>query len=715
MSGFNYDKDANGVVTVTMDMEGPVNSMSSAFLPLLRDTVAKLESEPDLTGMVLASAKKTFFAGGDLNSLCQVTPDSAEMFFNEAQAIKAEFRRLEKLGKPVVAAINGAALGGGLELALACHYRIAWDNKAVQLGFPEVTLGLLPGGGGVVKAIYLMGLMASNEYLIEGKRVVPAKAKEAGLINETVDSLDDLIPRAKAWIAENQDNEAACIQPWDTKGYKIPGGNANHPAVAQMLPVASAMIAQKTRGLLPAPVKILDVAVSAMRVDFDTAMRIESRGLTELALTPVAKNMINTFFFNLNQINGGASRPKDIPPQKTEKLGVLGAGMMGQGIAYVSAMAGIEVVLKDISLEAAEKGKAYSENLLNKRVERGRMSAEQAQHTLALIKPTAENGDLDGCDLIIEVVFENMALKHEITKELEPHLAEGGVWGSNTSTLPITQLAEASANADNFIGIHFFSPVDKMPLVEIIVGEKTSDLALAKAFDYTKQIRKTPIVVNDSLGFFTSRTFGTYLDEGVHLLTEGVHPIQIDNLGKAIGMPVGPLTVYDEVSLELSRKAWATWKDMGVLDNWGDGSVTRGVIDTMVGEHGRGGRHHGGGFYEYDENGSKKTWPGLMELYYKPDAHVAEEDIKDRLLFRQVIEALKCLETNVLRTVADGNIGSIMGIGAPAWTGGLIQFVNTYGLERFSARCAELASQYGERFNAPAIVAEKIAAGEHFH
>lgn len=714
MSGFDYDKDANGVVTVTMDMEGPVNSMSPAFLPLLRDTVAKLETESGLTGVVLASAKKTFFAGGDLNSLCQVTAESAEMFFSEAQAIKAEFRRLEKLGKPVVAVINGAALGGGLELTLACHYRIAWDNKAVQLGFPEVTLGLLPGGGGVVKTIYLMGLMAANEYLIEGKRIAPAKAKEAGFIHETVANVDDLIPRAKAWIAENHENEAAHTQPWDTKGYKIPGGNANHPGVAQLLPVASAMIAQKTRGLLPAPVKILDVAVSAMRVDFDTAMRIESRGLTELALTPVAKNMINTFFFNLNQINGGASRPKDIPPQKTEKLGVLGAGMMGQGIAYVSAMAGIEVVLKDISLEAAEKGKAYSENLLNKRVGQGRMSAEQAQQILALIKPTAENSDLDGCDLIIEAVFENMALKHDITKELEPHLADGGVWGSNTSTLPITQLAEASANAENFIGIHFFSPVDKMPLVEIIMGEKTSDLALAKAFDYTKQIRKTPIVVNDSLGFFTSRTFGTYLDEGVHLLTEGVHPIQIDNLGKAIGMPVGPLTVYDEVSLELSRKAWATWKDMGVLDNWGDGSVTRGVIDTMVGEHGRGGRHHGGGFYEYGENGTKKIWPGLMELYYKPDAHVVEQDIKDRLLFRQVIEALKCLETNVLRTVADGNIGSIMGIGAPAWTGGLIQFVNTYGLERFSARCAELASQYGERFNAPAIVAEKIAAGESF-
>ena len=714
MSGFHYDKDADGIVTVTMDMDGAVNSMSPAFLPLFQETLNKLESETGLAGVVLTSAKKTFFAGGDLNSLCQVTPDTAEMFFNEGLSIKAEFRRLEKLPVPVVAAINGAALGGGLELALACHHRIAWDHKSVQVGFPEVTLGLLPGAGGVVKTIYLMGLMAANEYLIEGKRVSPATAKESGLIQETVSNFEELLPRAKAWILENRDNEAARTQPWDTKGYKIPGGNANHPAVAQMLPVASAMIAQKTRGVLPAPVKILDVAVSAMRVDFETAMRIESRGITELALTPVAKNMINTFFFNLNQINGGASRPKDIEPQTTKKVGVLGAGMMGQGIAYVSAMAGIEVVLKDISQEAAEKGKAYSENLLKKRVERGRMSEEQAQQALALIKPTAENADLDGCDLIIEAVFENMALKHEITKELEPHLAAGGVWGSNTSTLPITQLAEASAHAESFIGIHFFSPVDKMPLVEIIMGEKTSDLALAKAFDYTKQIRKTPIVVNDSLGFFTSRTFGTYLDEGVRLLTEGLNPIQIDNLGKAIGMPVGPLTVYDEVSLELSRKAWETWSDMGVLDNWGDGSITRGVIDTMVGEHGRGGRHHGGGFYEYGENGSKSIWPGLKELYFKPDVHIAEQDVKDRLLFRQVIEALKCLESGVLRSVADGNIGSIMGIGAPAWTGGLIQFVNTYGLERFRDRCTELASHYGDRFEAPAIVAEKIASGDTF-
>lgn len=714
MSEFNYQKDADGIVTITMDMQGPVNSMSPAFLPLLEETVSKLEAETDLRGVILTSAKSTFFAGGDLKTLVQATPDNADDFFQNVEAIKAVFRRMEKLPVPFVAAINGAALGGGLELALACNHRIAWDNSSVQIGFPEVTLGLLPGGGGVVKAIYLLGLMAANEYLIEGKRVTPAKACESGLIHETVASLDELLPRAKAWLAENADNEAAAVQPWDTKGYKIPGGNANHPAIATMLPAASAMLYQKTRGLLPAPAKILDVAVSAMRVDFDTAMRIESRNFTALAQTPQAKNMITTFFFQMNQVNGGASRPKDIEPQITQKVGVLGAGMMGQGIAYVSAMAGIEVVLKDISQEAADKGKGYTEKLLQKRIAQGRMTEEKARAVLDLIKPTASNDDLQGCDLIIEAVFENIKLKHQITQELEPFLADGGVWGSNTSTLPITQLAEASKAPDNFIGIHFFSPVDKMPLVEIIMGEKTSDLALAKAYDYTKQIRKTPIVVNDSLGFFTSRTFGTYLDEGVRLLSEGVHPVQIDNLGKQVGMPVGPLAVFDEVSMELNRKADETWTEMGVRDKWGDGSITRGVVSTMINDHGRGGRYHGGGFYEYSEDGTKAIWPKLLDLYHRPEVQLTQQDIKDRLLFRQVIEALKCLETNVLRTVADGNIGSIMGIGAPVWTGGLIQFVNTYGLERFTARCDELAAIYGERFKAPAIVAQKLAAGEQF-
>ncbi|MDC0973746.1 3-hydroxyacyl-CoA dehydrogenase NAD-binding domain-containing protein [Luminiphilus sp.] len=711
---FDYEKDSNNIVTVTMDMDGPVNSMSDAFLPLLEETLGKLEADDDLAGVVLASGKSTFFAGGDLNMLCAVTEETVEAFFDGMCATKAAMRRLEKLHAPVCAAINGAALGGGLELALSCHHRIAWNNRSVQLGFPEVTLGLLPGGGGNVKAVYLMGLMAANEYIVEGKRVAPEKALASGLIDAAIEDKDELLSAAKQWLLANKDDESARTQPWDTKGYKIPGGNIRNPQVAQMVTMGAPMIRKNTRGLLPAPEKIFDVAVQALTVDFETAMRIESRGLAELALTPQAKNMINTFFFQMNKVNGGASRPKDVPPQKTEKVGILGAGMMGQGIAYSSAMVGIEVVLKDISLDAAVKGKAYTQALLQKRVDKGRMTSEKMAQVLSLIHPTAADEDLDGCDLIIEAVFENMTLKHQMTRDLEPRLADGGVWGSNTSTLPITQLAQASQNAENFIGIHFFSPVDKMPLVEIIMGEQTGDMALAKAFDFTKQIKKTPIVVNDSLGFFTSRTFGTYLDEGVRLLVEGMKPLRIDNLGKAVGMPVGPLTVYDEVSLELSRKASQTWKEMGLSVGDDDRSITAGVVETMVGDYGRGGRYHGGGFYEYGADGSKEVWSGLAELYGATTSPLSDADAKDRLLFRQVIEALKCLETGVLRTVADGNIGSIMGIGAPAWTGGLLQFVNTYGLQNFIDRCASLSAAFGERFQAPAIVAEKLAKGETF-
>lgn len=711
---FHYEKDSNNIVTVTMDMDGPVNSMSDAFLPLLEETLGKLEADADLAGVVLASGKSTFFAGGDLNMLCAVTEETVDAFFDGMCATKAAMRRLEKLHAPVCAAINGAALGGGLELALSCHHRIAWNNRSVQLGFPEVTLGLLPGGGGNVKAVYLMGLMAANEYIVEGKRVAPEKALASGLIDAVIEDKDELLSAAKQWLLANKDDESARTQPWDTKGYKIPGGNIRNPQVAQMVTMGAPMIRKNTRGLLPAPEKIFDVAVQALTVDFETAMRIESRGLAELALTPQAKNMINTFFFQMNKVNGGASRPKDVPPQKTEKVGILGAGMMGQGIAYSSAMVGIEVVLKDISLDAAVKGKAYTQALLQKWVDKGRMTSEKMAQVLSLIHPTASDEDLDGCDLIIEAVFENMTLKHQMTRDLEPRLAEGGVWGSNTSTLPITQLAQASQNAENFIGIHFFSPVDKMPLVEIIMGEQTGDMALAKAFDFTKQIKKTPIVVNDSLGFFTSRTFGTYLDEGVRLLVEGMKPLRIDNLGKAVGMPVGPLTVYDEVSLELSRKASQTWKEMGLSVGDDDRSITAGVVETMVGDYGRGGRYHGGGFYEYGADGSKEVWSGLAELYGATTSPLSDADAKDRLLFRQVIEALKCLETGVLRTVADGNIGSIMGIGAPAWTGGLLQFVNTYGLQNFIDRCASLSAAYGERFQAPAIVAEKLARDETF-
>ena len=715
MSVFKYEKDANGIVTVTMDQSGPVNAMNEEYRVAMAETVDKLEQEEGLAGVVFASAKKVYFAGGDLYELLAAQPGDEAQFMDMLRQVKDKLRRLEKLPVPVVAAINGAALGGGFEICLACNYRLAWDDKSVQLGLPEVTLGLLPGGGGVVRMVNLLGLEKALPYLLEGKKVAPVEALAEGMIHEVVPGIEELVPRAKAWILENKGNAEAAVQPWDRKGHRIPGGDARSPKLAQLLMMAPAMLRQKTRGLLPAPEKILDCAVEAARLDLDTALDIESAGLTYLAVTPQAKNMISTFFFGMNKVNGGASRPQGIAPYTTKKVGVLGAGMMGQGIAYVSAMAGIEVILKDISEEAAARGKAYSEKLLQKRVARGRMSEEKMQQVLGLIKPTAQDSDLTGCDLIIEAVFENIELKHKITKATEGYLADNGVWGSNTSTLPITQLAEASGKPENFIGIHFFSPVDKMPLVEIICGEQTSDETLARAFDYTRQIRKTPIVVNDSLGFFTSRTFGTYLDEGVRLLSEGAHPVQIDAMGKAIGMPVGPLAVYDEVSLELTRKAQATWKEMGVLDKWGDGSITREVINTMVEEYGRGGRHHGGGFYEYAEDGGKTIWPKLYELYYKPEVAISQQDMKDRLLFRPVIESLKCLQTEVLRSVADGNIGSIMGIGAPVWTGGYIQFVNTYGLQRFVDRCGELAAQYGERFAAPQIAVEHASSGELFN
>ncbi|WP_423895021.1 3-hydroxyacyl-CoA dehydrogenase NAD-binding domain-containing protein [Candidatus Pelagadaptatus aseana] len=715
MSVFKYEKDADGIVTVTMDMTGPVNAMNAEYDVAMNETVDKLEAEQGLTGVVFASAKSTFFAGGDLNMLLAVKEEETEEFFNGIVATKDRLRRLEKLPVPVVAAINGAALGGGFEICLSCNHRIALNSKAVQVGLPEVSLGLLPGGGGVVRMVNLLGLTDALPYLLEGKKVDAAKALKAGLVHETVESLDELVPRAKAWILENKDSEEAAQQPWDRKGFRIPGGNANSPKLAQTIMMAPAMLRQKTRGLLPAPEMILDAATEAARLGFDNAQMVEARNFAYLACkTPQAKNMITTFFFQLNQVNGGGNRPKDVEKSKVAKVGILGAGMMGQGIAYSSAMSGIEVVLKDISQEAADKGKAYSEKLLDKRIARGRMTEEKKADILGLITATADDADLQGCDLIIEAVFENMELKHKITKATEGYLADNGVWGSNTSTLPITQLAEGSSKPENFIGIHFFSPVDKMPLVEIICGEKTSDETLARAFDYVRQIKKTPIVVNDSLGFFTSRTFGTYIDEGIRLVQEGVHPIQVDNMGKAIGMPVGSLTVHDETSQQLSHKVISTQKDMGLFVEPADGDAMTEMVNWIYGEHNRGGRHHGGGYFDYAADGSKTVWQPLVEKYYKEDHGLEEQDMKDRLLFRSVVETLKCLQEGVLRSVADGNIGSIMGIGAPVWTGGYLQFINTYGAKKFVARCKELQAKYGNRFEPPAIVVEKAESGELF-
>lgn len=711
-SGFIYEKDSKGIVTITMDMDGPVNAMNEQYRAAMAETLDRLEKESGLTGVVFASGKNTFFAGGDLKALSSVAPGGEpEQFEMIETGVKAPLRRLEKLPVPVVAAINGAALGGGLEICLACNHRIAWNSPKVSIGLPEVTLGLLPGGGGVVRSIHMLGLEKALPILLEGKHMKARDAHAAGLVDQLIEVTEDLVSAAKKWIAENPDS---ALQSWDKKGHKVPGGDIWSPKINAILSSAPAMLFKKTRGLLPAPEKILDVAAQAVTVDIDTALRYESRALAYLITTPQAVNMITTGFFQMNSVKSGASRPKDIDKSSVRKVGILGAGMMGQGIAFASARVGIEVVLKDISVEAAEKGKAYSEKLMDKRIQKGRGTEEEKQQLLSLIHPTDRYEDLKGCDLIVEAVFENIELKAKVTQEAEPFLAEGGVFGSNTSTLPITQLAEVSKKPENFIGIHFFSPVDKMPLVEIICGQQTSDETLAKSFDYAQQIRKTPIVVNDSLGFFTSRVFSTFLDEGARLLVEGLDPVLIDAMGKQVGMPVGPLTIQDEVSQELTRKAAETHREMGVLGSKGDNSCNIDVCERMISEFGRGGRYHGGGYYEYAEDGSKQVWPKLYELYFRDDVNLPNDDIKDRLLFRQVIESLKCLQEGVLPSVADGNVGSLLGIGAPMWTGGFIQFVNTYGLQRFIDRANTLAAQYGDRFLPPAIVAETLAKGETF-
>jgi len=694
-----------------MDLDGSVNAMNVEYFAEMGRTVDCLEKEEDLNGVIFTSAKSTFFAGGDLRALMATAPGTEAQFMARIETIKRQLRRLEKLPVPVVAAINGAALGGGYEIALACNRRIVVNRPTAVVGLPEVTLGLLPGGGGIVRLVNLLGLEKALPFVLEGTRAKPAAALKAGLVDEIVELPEDLIPAAKAFIKTHL---GAGLQPWDQKEHKIPAGTLAQPHLAQFVAAAAITLSKKTRGLLPAPERALAVAAEATIVDFDTALRIESRGFTYLVMTPEAKNIINTMFFQMNDVRGGSGRPKNIAASKVTRLGVLGAGMMGQGIAYVSALAGIEVVLRDVTLEAAERGKVYSEKLLQAAIERGRMHEAGKAAILRLIRPTVDVADLAGCELIIEAVFENLELKGQVTKEAERYLSSGGVFASNTSTLPIGLLAKAAQRPENFIGIHFFSPVDKMRLVEIICGEKTSPNALAIAFDYARQIAMTAIVVNDSLGFFTSRTFGTYLDEGARLLKEGVNPIVIENLGRQIGMPAAPLAVQDEVSQELTRKVAETQRAMGVFNSKADNSVSTEVCELLIKEYGRGGRYHGGGYYEYPTGGEKYLWPKLFNLFHDKDLMLPEQDIKDRLLFRQVIESIKCLQEGVLRSVADGNVGSILGIGAPMWTGGFIQFVNTFGLERFARRSAELAKRYGPRFTPPELLLHKAAAGEYF-
>lgn len=708
MSAIHYDLGSDQILTLTIDMPGQsANTMNADFRAALTETVGKVKSDLDnIRGIIVTSAKKTFFAGGDLKELHKVTRADAGAFEDMVNSMKAEMRVLETSGKPIVAAINGSALGGGLEICLACHHRVVLDEDKIQLGLPEVTLGLLPGGGGTQRLPRMIGLEAAFPFLMEGKKVNPKAAVKAGIVDELASSTDDLMAKARAFIDANPKSQ----QPWDQKGFKFPGGAPHHPAMAQKLAIAPAMLKQKTKGCYPAPERILSAAVEGAQVDFDNGSLIETRYFAELVIGQVAKNMTGTFWFQLNAVNAGESRPQGVEKETFRKVGVLGAGMMGAGIAYSTATRGLDVVLKDVSTENAEKGKAYSEKLLAKKVSRGRMTEEQKAEILNRIKATGSADDLEGCDLVIEAVFEDSDLKAKVTQEAEAKLVDNGLFASNTSTIPITQLAKASARPDKFIGLHFFSPVDKMQLVEIIVGEKTSDDTLARAFDYVQQIGKIPIVVNDSRGFFTSRVFGTFVNEGIAMLGEGIHPSSIENAGVLSGMPVGPLAISDEVSMTLMQHI----RDQSKKDTEATGQTWRAhpaeaVIDQMVGSHGRKGKAAGAGFYEYPQSGKKHLWPELETLFVDQEkARTTDlQELKDRILFIQAIETVRCLEEGVLRTVEDANIGSIFGIGFAPWTGGAIQFINQYGVRAFAERAKVLAERFGERFNPPRLLLDK--------
>ncbi|WP_410651756.1 3-hydroxyacyl-CoA dehydrogenase NAD-binding domain-containing protein [Amycolatopsis sp. cmx-4-54] len=721
-----WEQDADGIVVLTLDdPKQSANTMNADFRESLGVVVDRLEAEKDsITGVVLTSAKKTFFAGGDLNDLIQAKPEHAAEITQSSGLMKGQMRRLEQLGKPVVAAINGAALGGGLELALATHHRIAADVKGSQIGLPEVTLGLLPGGGGVVRTVRLLGIQSALlNVLLQGQRHRPAKAKELGLVHELVGTVEELVPAAKAWIKANPEGG---VQPWDVKGYKIPGGTPSNPSFAANLPAFPANLRKQIKGAnMPAPRAILAAAIEGSQVDFDTAITVETRYFISLATGQVSKNMTKAFFFDLQSINSGGSRPEGFEKYTAKKVGVVGAGMMGAAIAYVSAKAGIDVVLKDVTLEGAEKGKGYAVKLEEKALSRGKTTQEKSDALLAKIKPTDKAEDFAGVDFVIEAVFESVELKHKVFQEIEGYVNPDAVLGSNTSTLPITALAEGVQRSEDFIGIHFFSPVDKMPLVEIICGEKTSPATLAKVFDYTLQIKKTPIVVNDSRGFFTSRVIGTFLNEAVAALGEGVEPASIEQAGAQAGYPAPPLQLMDELTLTLPRKIRKETREAieAAGGTW-NAHASEGVIDRMVEEFDRKGRSTGSGFYDYDEAGKRTgLWPGLRDAFTVPrgtpapglgTAEVPFEDLKERMLFAEALETVKCFDEGVLTTVADANIGSIFGIGFPAWTGGVIQYINQYegGLQGFVDRARELAERYGDHFTPPASLVEKAAKGE---
>jgi 3-hydroxyacyl-CoA dehydrogenase/enoyl-CoA hydratase/3-hydroxybutyryl-CoA epimerase len=717
-----FDVDADGIALLTIDVPGQtMNVITPDFVADMATLIEKVAADEAIKGAVITSGKATgFMAGADLKGMGKLAgadaaasdgKSRAARMFESQFSLNKLFRRMETCGKPFAVAINGLALGGGLEVCLACHYRVIADNPKITLGLPEVLVGLLPGAGGTQRLPRLMGVQASLMYLLQGKNMSPQEALGFKVVNEVAPA-DQIVDKAKAWVKANPKAQ----QPWDVKGFKVPGGAGHmNPGFVQTFIGGNAMVMKETLGLMNAPKAIMSCVYEGSQLPIDKAVRLESKYFTKLFLDPQSQNMIRSLFVSKQAAEKGARRPKGVDKAPTKKVAMLGAGLMGAGIAMVSAKAGIEVVLLDRDVAAAEKGKAYTAERLAKDVARGKLAQAKADEILARIHPTSDYADLAGCDLVIEAVFEDRALKADVTKKTEAVLGADTIYGSNTSTLPISGLAEAWSKQENFIGIHFFSPVEKMPLVEIIMGRNTGDKALAKALDYVAQIKKTPIVVNDSRGFYTSRCFGTYVMEGYTMVGEGITPALIENCGRQIGMPVGALAVGDEVAIDLSYKVkLQTQKDLG--DAYKTGPSDR-VVDRMY-ELGRFGRKTAKGFYVYPEDGSKKyLWPDIASEFGRlPEAEQPSADeVKTRLLYRQIVECARCFEEGVLVTPEDGDLGAIFGWGFAPQSGGPFSHMDTVGLPQVVATLDRLAQQYGERFAAPKLLRDMAAKGETFY
>jgi len=710
-STVTMDVDHDGIAVLTIDVKDkPMNVITADFDQDLGQCLESVISDEKIVGAVITSAKNDFMAGADLKSMLPALrglSDKSDVV-EKVIASNQTMRKMETCGKPFVAAINGTALGGGLELTLACHYRIAVDRPDAVLGLPEVMVGLLPGGGGTQRLPRLIGVQAALELMTQGKHLKPLQAKGLGIVNELA-SKEELIDKAKAWIKDKGD----AVQPWDKKGFKVPGGlDANKVGTIQTFSVVNALVAKNTNHNYPAPISIVSCVYEGCQIPIDSGLRIEAKYFVELLTGQVAGNMIRSLFINKQSADKLRARPEGVEKSKVTTLGMLGAGMMGSGIALVSARAGMNVVLLDSTDEQAAKGKEYTEKFLEKRVARKKMSSDDAAAMLDRIKVTTDYNDLESCELIIEAVFEDREIKAGVTQATEAVIAESAIFASNTSTLPISGLAEASKRPKSFIGLHFFSPVERMPLVEVILGKETSDEALARALDYVQQIKKTPIVVNDSRGFFTSRVFSMACNEANTMLTEGVSPALIENAARHAGYPVGPLAVQDETSIELGYKIHLqTMEDMG--DAYKPASGWE--VSAKLVELERLGKKYGKGFYDYPEGAKKRLWPGLADLFPVSDQQPDVEEVKSRLMTIQALDAYRCLEEHVLMSPDDGDIGSILGWGFPPWSGGVFSYIDTVGIEKFVERCDDYSQRLGERFTVPDSLREKANNKESFY